>query len=217
MEKDGKAGSYIERFKKVILSWTSYNNLEVKLKMNIKGASDAPTIANERVPNKDELSRILRMASPRGRVSVASIVFSGLRPESLGDYLGTDGIRLEDFTETKISGKGIEFEKVPTTLLMRRALSKARRPYFTFESVANLNREGFSLCSAYQLGGSFLRLDLETTNQIKVERIGLRPRRIQTNDANERSGDSAEVAENSELTHGQAPISKQVRAGLENH
>jgi len=100
MERKGNAGSYIERFKKVILSWTSYNNLDLKLKVNIKGASDTPTIANERVPSKDELSRILRMASPRGRVSVAMIAFSGLRPESLGDYLGTEGIRLEDFTET---------------------------------------------------------------------------------------------------------------------
>ena len=132
MEKEGKAGSYVERFKKVVLSWTSYNNLEVKLKVNIKGASETPTIANERVPSKDELSKILRMASPRGRVSIAMIAFSGLRPESLGDYLGTDGIRLGDFTEAKISSGRIEFEKVPATLLVRRALSKARHPYFTF-------------------------------------------------------------------------------------
>ncbi|MDE1852173.1 MAG: site-specific integrase [Thaumarchaeota archaeon] len=132
MEREGKAGSYIERFKKVILSWTSYNNLEVKLKVNIKGSSDTPTIANERVPSKDELSKILRMASPRGRVSIAMIAFSGLRPESLGDYLGTDGIRLEDLTEAKVSASGVKFEKVPTILLVRRALSKARHPYFTF-------------------------------------------------------------------------------------
>jgi len=132
MEKDGKAGSYIERFKKVILSWTFYNNLDVKLKVNIKGTSETPTIANERVPSKDELSRILRMASPRGRVSIAMMAFSGLRPESLGDYLGTDGIRLEDFTEAKVSSGSVEFEKVPAILLVRRTLSKARHPYFTF-------------------------------------------------------------------------------------
>ena len=134
MEKDGKAGSYIERFRKVILSWTSYNNLDVKLRVNIKGSSDTPTIASERIPSKDELSRILRMASPRGRTSVALMAFSGLRPESLGDYLGTDGIRLGDFTEAKVRDDGIEFEKVPTILLVRRALSKARHPYFAFVS-----------------------------------------------------------------------------------
>jgi hypothetical protein len=134
MEKDGKAGSYIERFKKVILSWAFYNNLDVKLKVNIKGTSETPTIANERIPSKDELSRILRMASLRGRVSVAMMAFSGLRPESLGDYLGTDGIRLADFTEAKVSGGRVEFEKVPAVLLVRRTLSKARHPYFTFVS-----------------------------------------------------------------------------------
>ncbi len=132
MERAGKAGSYVERFKKVILSWTSYNNLEVKLKVNIKGSSDTPTVANERIPSKDELSRILRMASPRGRVSIAMIAFSGLRPESLGDYLGTDGIRLEDLNEAKVSPRGVKFEKTPTVLVVRRALSKARHPYFTF-------------------------------------------------------------------------------------
>lgn len=139
LEKERKVGSYIERFKKVILSWTSYNNLDVKLKVNIKGASDTPTIANERVPSKDALARILRMASTRGRVSIAMIAFSGLRPESLGDYLETDSIRLGDFTEAKISAKGVEFGKVPTTVIVRRALSKARHPYFTFvdnESIA---------------------------------------------------------------------------------
>lgn len=111
----------------MILSWTSYNNLEVKLKVNIKGSSDTPTIANERIPSKDELSRILRMASPRGRVSIAMTAFSCLRPESLGDNLGTDGIRLEELTEAKASTRDVKFEKTPAILLARRALSKARQ------------------------------------------------------------------------------------------
>jgi len=132
MEKDGKAGSYIERFKKVVLSWTSYNSLDVKLKVNIKGSSDTPTIADERVPNKDELSRIVRMASPRGRVSIAMIAFSGLRPESLGNYLGTDGLRLGDFTEASIGSDKITFEKLPGVSVVRRGLSKSRHQYFAF-------------------------------------------------------------------------------------
>jgi len=34
------------------------------------------------------------MASLRGRVSIALMASSGLRPESLGNYDGSDGIRL---------------------------------------------------------------------------------------------------------------------------
>ena len=132
MEREGKAGSYLSRFKKVLNSWLSYNGINVKLKVNIRGESDTPRIADERVPNKEELDRILRMASPRGRVSIALMAFSGLRPESLGNYDGSDGLRLGDFVEAEIRPNGIEFTKVPSMLVVRKSLSKARHQYFTF-------------------------------------------------------------------------------------
>jgi integrase len=144
MEREGKAGSYIERFKKVILSWLSYNNLDVKLKVNIRGKSETPTIADERIPSKEELSRILRMASPRARVSIALMAFSGLRPESLGSFTGTDGIRLQDFTEAKITSDCLSFDKknIPSILRVRSPLSKGRHQYFTFvgeEAITYIN------------------------------------------------------------------------------
>jgi len=45
LEGEGKAGSYIARFKKALHSWFSYNGVNVKLKVNIKGELDTPTIA----------------------------------------------------------------------------------------------------------------------------------------------------------------------------
>ena len=45
-----------------------YNGVNVKFKVNIGGEFDTPRIANERVPHKEELDRIQRMATPRGRV-----------------------------------------------------------------------------------------------------------------------------------------------------
>ena len=45
LESEKKAGSYIERFKKVVLSWTSYNGLVVQLKVNIRGVNDSPTLS----------------------------------------------------------------------------------------------------------------------------------------------------------------------------
>jgi len=96
LERQGKAGSYIVRYKKVLRSWLAFNGLDVKLKVNIAGEYDTPTIANERVPSREEPDRIIRMATPRGRVSIALMAFSGLRPESIGNYDGSDGLRLED-------------------------------------------------------------------------------------------------------------------------
>ena len=60
------------------------------------------------------------------------MAFSGLRPESLGNYDGSDGLRLGDFVEAEIRPNGIEFTKVPSMLVVRKSLSKARHQYFTF-------------------------------------------------------------------------------------
>ncbi len=52
------------------------------------------------------------------------MAFSGLTPESLGNYEGTDGLRLEDIKELKLSDE-IEFDKIPVTIMVRNRLSKA--------------------------------------------------------------------------------------------
>ena len=131
MEKEGKAGSYIARFKKVILSWLKFNGISLQLTVNISGENETPTIVNERVPSKEELARILRKATSRGRVAIAIMAFSGLRPESLGDYEGTDGLRLGDIKDLRISEE-IQFDKTPAMIVVRNKLSKARHQYFSF-------------------------------------------------------------------------------------
>jgi len=73
--------------------------------VNIASEYDTLIIRDEHVPSKEELDRILRMTTPRGRVSVALMAFSGLRPE---DHDGTDGLRLRDFVEAKITDEGLK-------------------------------------------------------------------------------------------------------------
>ncbi|WP_291492265.1 hypothetical protein [Desulfurella sp.] len=111
-------------------SWLKFNDIEIKFDVKIKGEYEMPKIANERVPSKEELSRIIRKASSRGRVAIALMAFSGLRPESLENYDGTDGIRLGDLKELNLDT--LEFEKSPTILIVRSSLSKAKHQYFSF-------------------------------------------------------------------------------------
>jgi hypothetical protein len=60
------------------------------------------------------------MASLRGRVSIALMAFSGLRPQSLGNYDGSDGIRLGDFPKAEIHPGGVEFKKcLPCSLYVK--------------------------------------------------------------------------------------------------
>lgn len=143
LEKEGKAGSYIARFKKVILSWLKFNDIRLQLTVNISGENETPTIVNERVPSKEELARILRKATSRGRVAIAVMAFSGLRPESLGDYEGTDGLRIGDLKELKLSDE-IQFDKIPAKVMVKSKLSKARHQYFSF-----IGEEGITYVKEY--------------------------------------------------------------------
>jgi site-specific recombinase XerD len=143
MEREGKAGSYIIRYKKVLRSFGRFNNKNVELNINIANDHLSPTIENERVPNKDELSRLLRKATSRGRVSISLMAFAGLRPESLGNYEGIDGLRLKDLKGLRLI-ENIEFEKIPVMVSVKSMLSKARHQYFSF-----LGEEGATYIKEY--------------------------------------------------------------------
>ncbi len=134
MEKKGKLGSYLIRFRKVLSSWFRFNGIDASLMLsvNMKGEYESPTIANERILTKEELSSIIRKSSARGRVAISMMAFSGLRPESLGNYDGTDGLKFSDFPELKLTDRSVEFGKIPAQVVIRPKLSKARCKYFSF-------------------------------------------------------------------------------------
>jgi hypothetical protein len=90
--------------------------LNVRLKVNARGEHKTLTIANEMVPSKEELNRILN----------GPMTFSGLRGQTLGNYTVTNGIRLGDFVEAQVNEEGVTFTKTPTMLVVRRGLSKAK-------------------------------------------------------------------------------------------
>ena len=52
------------------------------------------------------------------------MAYSGLSPESFGNYEGMDGLRLVDLKELELSDE-IQFDKVPVTVMVRSKLSKA--------------------------------------------------------------------------------------------
>jgi len=133
-EKQGKAGSFIETTIKAVRSWLDFNGIQMTYKVKIRGARQTPTLQDERVPTQDELRRIFHAAIPKDRCSCALMAHSGLRPEVLGNYLGTDGLRIKDFPELRIQGEDLAFETVPTFIIVRPELSKTRRQYFTFLS-----------------------------------------------------------------------------------
>ena len=134
LEAAGRAGSYIESALKAIKSWLAHNNLEIKRKIKIRGVRDTPTLRNERTPTPEELRRIFLSGDKKARVACVLMAHSGLRPATLGNYRGTDGLRVRDFPEMRIEEDTVEFEKVPTIVIVRPELSKGGHQYFTFLS-----------------------------------------------------------------------------------
>lgn len=144
LESSGKSPSYVADFIKIIKSWLRYNDIILTRKIKISNSTTTPTIEDEQVPTQEELARILRRAKPRTKAAIALIAFSCLRPETLGNYRGIDGLMLKDLPELKIVGDRVEFERVPTMVVVRPTLSKARHKYFTF-----LSQEGCTYVKEY--------------------------------------------------------------------
>ncbi len=111
-----------------IKSWLGHHGFEITKKIKLP-TSD---YVDEVVPTKEQLAQIFRHCDPRARTIAAFMAFSGLRPESLANYLGTDGLRLGDLRELEIKKRTVEFTKVPTIVMVRKTLSKARHQYFSF-------------------------------------------------------------------------------------
>jgi len=130
LEKKGKSGIYASSFIKTLKSWLKYNGVNPTWNINIKNANLNLKAMNERVPTKEEVARILRVAPPRIKVAVALMAFSGLRPESICNYSGDDGLRIKDLVDFNL--EKMEFEKLPAMIVVRPNLSKTRLQYFTF-------------------------------------------------------------------------------------
>jgi integrase len=144
LESEGRSPGYIQGFLKVVKSWLRYNNINLTRRIKIKNSTATPTIENEKVPSQEELAKILRASPPRIKAAISLMAFAGLRPQSIGNYDGSDGLMLKDLPELKIEGKEVVFEKIPTMVIVRSTLSKARHKYFTF-----LGSEGCTYLKEY--------------------------------------------------------------------
>lgn len=144
MENNGKAGSYISVSLKPLVSFLRFHNIQIKLQINIKNENRNLTTENERIPTREELSSIMRHATPRSRLEIALMSFSGLRPESIGSYRGNDGLKISDLKDIQIENNKAIFTKTPTLITIRPELSKAGHQYFSF-----LTEEGCIYATEY--------------------------------------------------------------------
>ncbi|MDG6966177.1 MAG: site-specific integrase [Nitrososphaerota archaeon] len=128
--KKGEKPAQVKNNLVTMRSWLGHFGLKIERRIKLP-VSD---YVDEVVPTKEQLAQLLRHCDTRARAIAALMAFSGLRPESLGNYLGNDGLRLSDLRELEVKKKdgAVEFSKVPTIVVVRKTLSKARHQYFSF-------------------------------------------------------------------------------------
>ena len=132
MESKGTMGSSISTSIKALISYLKFNNVIVRLGINIKNENRNLKAEKEIIPSKDELSRILRIATMRERVSISLMTYSGLRPEVLGNIDGTEGLTIGDIIDLNVANGKVEFANIPAQIAVKPDLSKIRTRYFTF-------------------------------------------------------------------------------------
>ena len=134
LESQNYAPNYIEGIIKSVKSWLVFNYIELKRKVRIANAGIPVQIQDEQVPTKEQLQSILNVASPRTRASISLMAFSGIRPQVMGNYNGTDGLKIADLPDLviKSDSKSISFAHIPAMVTVRATLSKTKNKYFTF-------------------------------------------------------------------------------------
>jgi len=132
LEEEGLSPGYIEDIVQSIKSWLKHNGVELTRRIVISNRGRTPTIEDEQIPSKEELSRIFRISPPRVRVAEAFIAFADLRPQVLGNHWGQDGLRLKDLPELVIEDGKVTFKVIPTRVNVSASLSKTKHKYFSF-------------------------------------------------------------------------------------
>ena len=132
MEKHGKQGSYIAVSFRPLLSYLKFYDVVIRLHINIRNEDRNMTVEQETIPTNEEMDSILQRANLRQRAIIGLIAFSGLRPGSIGNYTGNDGLSIGDIIDLKVDKDGATFEKLPALMIVRADLSKSRKRYHSF-------------------------------------------------------------------------------------
>jgi integrase len=93
----------------------------------VKGGGDSK---EEPALTKEQIHTILASANLRERTVVLLMAQSGLRPGVIGNFDGTDGLRVGDIPDLKVGAKA-EFGIGPAVIRVRKELSKAAHAYLS--------------------------------------------------------------------------------------
>ena len=130
LEEAGVGGVTITSYVKAIKSWARFNGNRLDEKVNIPEAE--ARYADEVVPRPDEVQSLFDHTPLRIKVAASLMAFGGLRPATLASPDGNDGLKVGDLPEMEVKDGRVAFAKVPSLVVVRKKISKIRKPFLTF-------------------------------------------------------------------------------------
>ena len=132
MEQNGKAPQYIKSTMTSVKSWLAHFDVHIARKLKIRNVDSTPTLEGERVPDGSEFAEIMRRADLFTGAAISLIAKAGLRPESLGNHDGTDGLVMRDIPDIAVQNGVARALQNRPRIIVRKTISKAKHQYMTF-------------------------------------------------------------------------------------
>jgi len=130
----GLLGSTVVGFVRAVKSFLEWNGRELTRKNHVPDATDHPNAENAAIPVPEQLRAVLKACNAGTAVKLLLVAHGGLRPQILGNIDASDGLRLRDLPDLSIKGNVVDFERTPALVRVPKALSKNKKPFFTFIS-----------------------------------------------------------------------------------
>jgi len=140
MEEQENAPQYIKSTMTAAKSWLSHFDVRITRRLKIANVDSTPTLENERVPDATEMAETFSRCDLFTGAAISLISKSGLRPETLGDVDGTDGLMIKDLPDIVIQQGIARPLMMPPRVIVRKTLSKAGHQYMTFATTGGTKR-----------------------------------------------------------------------------
>ncbi len=140
MEEEEMAPQYIKSVMTSTKSWLAHFDVQIARKLRIANVDSTPTLENERVPQGGEMAEVLSRATLFSGAAISLVAKAGLRPETLGNYNGTDGLMMKDLPDIVIQQGVARPLQTPPMIIVRKTLSKGGHQYSTYISSGGTKR-----------------------------------------------------------------------------
>lgn len=125
LEETGINGATINSYVKAVKSWARFNGTRLDEKVNVPESENR--YAGEVVPRPEQVGSLLDHSPLRVKVAVSLMAFSGLRPATIGDSRGKDGLKVGDLPEMEIHDVRATFAKAPALIVVRKKIQESYR------------------------------------------------------------------------------------------